>query len=736
MNGSKKVSFEFGDYRLIPDEQMLLKDGVPVQLPNKAFDILVVLIENAGELVSKRYLMESVWHDSFVEEANIQVHISAIRKALDGAKDLIETVPKKGYRFTAPVDVSQVAPKGNGQSDASDEAVGGGAEATKLVFDRDEKTSVTPQKLRRSPFSKSLIMAAVALGVIVAALSTYMVTVRGFKNPFRSGSNFPVASMKMITMTRSGNAHNAAISPDGSFIAYQISSEGRNSLWLTELSTGGNVQIMPPSQEAEYDGLAFSADGQFLYYRAPAGIAPNLTSTLYRIPKVGGSPVRLLDGVDSPVAFSPDGKRLAFIREDRKENETLLLTAAADGGTDLQEVARRKFPDYFARKRPSWSPDGATIACIGRIGQHKFLRVLTADLASSGIRPLTSEKWVALQDVEWLPDSDSLLITAQDDINFGPLQIWRTSVSEGGKAEKVTPEVVNYVGLSLDRFARTLVTTKSEAFNNIWIVGRDERGPGKMVLPNQGGGRVDMSWTRSGRIVYLNAAAGGSNVYSMLPDGSDQVQLTFDSSFKKFPVGSPDDKYIVYVASSQGTEQLWRMDIDGQNPRLLVPTQIYRYPVITLDSKWVMYTTWKDGMAFIWKVSIHGGDSIQMHGPVPFTPDISPDASRIAYLDKQENRSILKVLPLRAGERTREFEVSAGVEPIRWTPDGRAITYIAPGPTVPNLWVQPIDDSPPSQVTNFTYDPPRFCEWSRDQRMLSCVRSNRVRDILLFKSSD
>lgn len=733
MNGDQRIVYKFGEYELVPGERKLVRLEKFVQLPPKAFDLLVLLVSNSGELVTKAEILEHVWPGSFVEESNIQVQISFLRKALTGPRDLIETVPKIGYRFTAPVEIDEASLKRNGQGTAIIETATAAARLT--VSDSEKFSSAKGRRLLDSPRWR------IALGgfvLLVVGAGIYYIVNPGLKNPFWRSSGFSIASMQTVNMTLSGNAHNAAISPDGRFIAYQVSSEGLKSLWLTELDSGGNVQIMPPTRDAEYDGLIFSTDGQFLYYRAPSGIAPNLTWALYRIPKVGGSPVKLVDGVDSPCALSPDGKHVAFVREDNTANETLLLTASINGSGNVREIARFKAPDYFARKRPSWSPDGTTVACIGRT--DKVLRILTADLGSNEVRPLTSEKWVALQDVEWLPDSDSLLVTAQDDINFGPLQVWRTSVSAGGKAEKITPEVVNYVGLSLDRAARVLVTTKSEAYNNVWIVGREEHGPGKMALPNHGGGRVDMSWTRSGRIVYLNAEGGGSNIYSMLPDGSDRVQLTFDGSSKKFPIVSPDDRYIIYIASSQGRDQLWRMDKDGQNQRLLVPEWLYRYPVVTPDSKWVIYTTWKNeggkGYAYIWKVPIDGGDSIQVREPVSFTPDISPDGTEMAYLDKQDDRNVLRILPLIGKGRSMEIEVPKSVpsEPVRWTPDGRALTYIAPGPVVPNLWLQSLDGSPPVQVTNFTYDPPRFCEWSRDQKLLSCVRSNRVRDIVLFKS--
>jgi pimeloyl-ACP methyl ester carboxylesterase/DNA-binding winged helix-turn-helix (wHTH) protein len=96
--------FEFGPYRLEVGEQRLLHRGQPLPLRAKVFDTLVELVSRAGSLLSKEELIEAVWPDSIVEESNLSHNISALRKALvDGEGPYIETVPKRGYRFVAPV---------------------------------------------------------------------------------------------------------------------------------------------------------------------------------------------------------------------------------------------------------------------------------------------------------------------------------------------------------------------------------------------------------------------------------------------------------------------------------------------------------------------------------------------------------------------------------------------------------------------------------------------------------
>ena len=117
MSPQTKAIFEFGPFRLNPAERILLRHQVQVRLPPKAFDALVVLVENRGHLLEKDELLRKVWPDTFVEESNLAQHISVLRKTLQDGEDgsrYIETVPTRGYRFIAEVrDVGGVAPHGD-----------------------------------------------------------------------------------------------------------------------------------------------------------------------------------------------------------------------------------------------------------------------------------------------------------------------------------------------------------------------------------------------------------------------------------------------------------------------------------------------------------------------------------------------------------------------------------------------------------------------------------------------
>ena len=133
MDVPENQAFEFGDFVLIPKERLLLAAGKPVHLTAKAFDLLVILVRRWGHLVSKDELLREVWPDTFVEEVNLTVNISALRKALGqghNGKGMIQTVPTRGYRFVAPVTTADAALVGAFRVDPRGDVVDRAPDAT------------------------------------------------------------------------------------------------------------------------------------------------------------------------------------------------------------------------------------------------------------------------------------------------------------------------------------------------------------------------------------------------------------------------------------------------------------------------------------------------------------------------------------------------------------------------------------------------------------------------------
>lgn len=112
MGDLQNQAFAFGDFLLVPEERLLLRSGQPAPLTGKAFDLLLILVRRSGHLVTKDELLQEVWPDTFVQETNLTVNVSALRKVLErerNGREVIQTVPGRGYRFVAPVVARELA---------------------------------------------------------------------------------------------------------------------------------------------------------------------------------------------------------------------------------------------------------------------------------------------------------------------------------------------------------------------------------------------------------------------------------------------------------------------------------------------------------------------------------------------------------------------------------------------------------------------------------------------------
>src|SRR4030095_16610151 len=169
-------SYVFGPFCLNPSERTLLLEGEQVSLTPKAFEILTVLVKNSGHLVGKDELMQEVWPDAFVEEANITQHISILRKALgDGTDDhrYIETVPRRGYRFIGSVRC--VVDEGVGaiaqEQPASHLTAGGQELEANAEVKPDEEEPVTQLRLHRAKRWSNVLLIGRALAAVVILVS-------------------------------------------------------------------------------------------------------------------------------------------------------------------------------------------------------------------------------------------------------------------------------------------------------------------------------------------------------------------------------------------------------------------------------------------------------------------------------------------------------------------------------------------------------------------------------------
>jgi serine/threonine protein kinase len=582
-----------------------------------------------------------------------------------------------------------------------------------------------------------------AIAFVILFLSTTSIGYAIYKILGKSNFRTSAQNVRLARLTATGKAFNAAISPDGKYVAFVTSDSnkpnaGQTSLWIRELATNTNVQIFPPSTHS-YWGLTFSRDSNLLYYFDRDKDDPE--PTLYQVPAVGGASQKVFTGTinastSGAISISSNGNRLVFVRE-YPSGESAVVTANADG-SDERKVASRQGNSVFTKA--AWSPDGNRIACAASKQDPKglYYELIEMDAQGGSEKPISLQRWLSIDDLVWLSDGSGLLITATDEESaFG--EIWEIPYPSGD-ARKLTTDFNAYSGLSLTEDSSVLVTTLGETIQNVWMQPADDPTGAKQITTGAASkdGWDGMAWTPDGRIVYSSFANGNPDIWIMDADGGNQKQLTANLGSTYFGLSVSDDgRYIAIVSRRAGHANIWRIDIDGSRPRQLTSGNTEWNPVFSPDG-WIGYNCEISGKKARCKVPIEGGDAVQVTGPYSDMMRFSPDGKLVAFIpgEDQGKGKRIGVVPVDESAPARIFDLPSGAMPRRmqWSADSRALTYVDTRRGTANIWSLPIEGGNAVQVTDFKDHFISTFSWSRDGKQLAMARSTATNDVVLMRN--
>jgi serine/threonine protein kinase/Tol biopolymer transport system component len=600
--------------------------------------------------------------------------------------------------------------------------------------------SVVPSSSGSSSQTSAVVAAAGRhkVGTGVTALVAFIVLLAagyGVYSLLSHNHAQPFANFSVTKVTETGDAVDAALSPDGKYILSLVrdkASKGLASLSLRNVPTNSVTQVQPPA-DVWYNGLRFSPDGNYFYTVHSEPGNPAL-KYLYRTPLLGGTAERLVADVDSNVTFSPDGRKLAFMRYDNPEpNKYRLIVRSVDNS---DETVLTGGPNSQALYNPVWSPDGKTImGSVLQPGGDAFSGLMAVD-TSTGKQHLFLGSSDLFTSLAWMPDGSGLLALNSDRASgYSRHQIAFVSYPDG-KLSPVTRDTNNYSALSVASNSQSLATVLSEGRWNFFVTStKSGGGDARQVGPASAD--TSFTWTRDNRLIddkdgtlhWVNPDSGAKGVFATEPDTAS---------------GSPrecsDGRYLVFdhgVRGGKGSYNVWRADGAGGNLKQLSNGKFDHDPVCSSDAQWVYYLNGEIGQ--LMRVPIDGGAAQKVSDlPILSRFDVSPDGSTVAFVivDHTDGHDLNLALVATDTGKVRKllkFERSPS-ELIHFARDGKAVVYVARENGVDNLREQPLDGSPGKQITAFKSESINEFQWSPDGSRLALVQGHNDSDVVLLSS--
>ncbi len=551
---------------------------------------------------------------------------------------------------------------------------------------------------------------------------------------FPKAEKIPFLKSKFTRMTSTGKARVAAISPDGRYICYSESDAGRTSLWVRQIATSSNIQIVPP-QMTGLEGLTFSLDGNFIYYsQSPE---QSVIRNLYRIPVLGGTPVRVISDVASTVSFSPDGKQITFIRIIASTGDFSIIIANADGSGE-RTLGTHKGETWFAGD-PSWSPDGRTItAGLGAWKGGFYASLLGVDVESGAERRLTEKSWLPIQSTQWNSAGTGIFVRGGER-GSDRSQLYYVAYPSG-EVHRITNDVNDYGSSNSTADGKNLCVTQQDWNFKLHYIPNGNTEDAKTITNQKDDGMSGLTVGENGEVYYISSQGGNYDIYTVKNDGANQRQITSDADLEQGLSLAPDGKALLYSAlPAASTPSIFRINIDGSGRTPLTSGSEDYDPVMEPAGKWIFISSWFRGPHTIMKIPAAGGERVDVSGIDGQLPLLSPDG-KVVYFSHRDNQSptvSVYTVPVDGGTPQRQFDLPRLASSIlRWRPKSRQLSYIQTTAGVGNIWVCSLNGSGAKQFTNFKKDFIRNFAWMPDGNSLVVSRGEVTTDVILITQEE
>ncbi len=520
---AKNQFYQFGSFRLDPAKRLLLRGRKPVSLMPKAFDMLLVLVENHDRMVGKEELMKILWPDRFVEEANLAQNVAVLRKALGDTPDqhrYILTIPGRGYRFAAKV-----------SEDIE-------TEETDLVLERHSRSRVVVQEFTSETTSGAANTFATGLKRRLWWLSSAAIAALALTAYWLRPAYPPPKVLRIVKLTNSGHVTpNQTLVTDGPRIYYRELINGQRATRSVSVEGGESAAVEQPFPWMDIEDIS-PAGTSLLVAEFSKDVQDKDRLRPWIVPLVTGSPRPLTKNTGRDFGWSRNGQTFAIARDDG------LYLVNSDSGQERLLVPLPGVP--FT---PRWSPDGRTIRF--NLAYENKNDIELWEVGSDGRSPhpvlpgwnSPAREWGG----NWTPDGKYFVFHAT---RAGATDVW--AVRESGDVfHRVDHRPVQLTTGPLT-FVRPI---PSRDGSKIFAVGVQSRGElarydaqSKSLAPFLGGISADhVHFSRDGQwVTYISFPE--RTLWRCRADGTAKLQLTFPPMTAYSPQWSPDGARIAFAS--------------------------------------------------------------------------------------------------------------------------------------------------------------------------------------------
>ena len=477
--------------------------------------------------------------------------------------------------------------------------------------------------------------------------------------------------VRIRSLTYSGRDFSPAASPDGRTVAFVSERDGLRRIWLKQLAAGNEVALTAGPD----DHPRFSPDGSMILFTRTEG----QSTTLYRVPLLGGEPRRLVEDA-SDGDWSPDGGRIAFLRQSLEKGVRVstVFVVAADGNAP-REVARVR---EHALRWPRWSPDGRTIALVdsGLAGATRPIVLVDAD---GGPTREISALGRAVVAATWSGDGREIVYSApirgagarllRQDRRGGEPQTILWIPTDNGVLDILAPNTLIFESIATRQNLRELSIVRGTPSASRWLT----RGSSADRQPAYS---TDGEW-----VVFTSSRSGNLDIWAVSLKTGAVRRLTDDAEEDWDPVLTRDGKKLVWSSGRSGHLEIWIAEADGSHARPVTQDSLdAENPTVTPNGEWIVYNSGNPAKSGVWRIRSDGRDATRLVTGTTALPEISPDGQYVLYLVPTEGRQQSVRVARVADGAPVEFEIRIDIRRpgvirigrARWMPDGRSIAFV------------------------------------------------------------